>query len=247
MSDGSVNQSRYLIRLPSRVMNLIGPIAILPINAGGAGGRFFSVRLSGVTGKGRGGNDSPPVRLWRLGGGGGPQSIGPLRSAAAKSDCGTSPPVPAASQPAAQLRANCRRDNSRKSAVARVIALSSLGETMPAGTSPWWLERRFNQTGQATRAFRQSGGTGTTGLYDYNATSIQNQMETMTKKDTHPNRGSGVAPRASSFPHGKPAEEEKNDPYDGPCPSCRFRHHGGRPASIRASELALMRSVIAIR
>ena len=54
----------------------------MPTSAGGAGGRFFSVRRSGVTGNGRGGNDSPPVRPWAFAGGGGPQSTGPLPSCA---------------------------------------------------------------------------------------------------------------------------------------------------------------------
>ena len=36
-------------------------MAILPIRAGGVGGRFFSLRRSGVAGSGSGGNDSPPV------------------------------------------------------------------------------------------------------------------------------------------------------------------------------------------
>ena len=79
-SAGSVIQSRYWTRLPSRITNFVGPSAILPTRAGGAGGRFFSVRRSGVAGSGNGGNDSPPVRLCGVACGGGPQSTGPLSS-----------------------------------------------------------------------------------------------------------------------------------------------------------------------
>ena len=48
----------------------------MPTRAGGAGGRFFSLRRNGVTGKGSGGNPSPPVRCCFWAFGGGPQSIG---------------------------------------------------------------------------------------------------------------------------------------------------------------------------
>ena len=43
-SAGSVIQSRYFTRLPSRVIQRIGPIDILPISAGGLGG--FGVQIA---------------------------------------------------------------------------------------------------------------------------------------------------------------------------------------------------------
>ncbi len=76
-SAGSVIQSRYMVRLPSLVTQRTGPMPILPIKAGGAGGFFFSLRRSGVAGSGSGAKPSPPVRCWSLAFGGGPQSIGP--------------------------------------------------------------------------------------------------------------------------------------------------------------------------
>ena len=95
-SAGSVIQSRYCTRLSPLVTQRIGPSAILPIRAGGAGGRFFSVRRSGVAGRGSGGNDSPPVRLCGLAWGGGPQSTGPEPSWAIPSEGKASIPEPAA-------------------------------------------------------------------------------------------------------------------------------------------------------
>lgn len=77
---------------------------------GGAGGRFFSVRRSGVAGSGSGGNDSPPVRLCRLGGGGGPQSTGPLRPDSAAPAAKKKPPEAAIAYPTAQLLTNRRRE-----------------------------------------------------------------------------------------------------------------------------------------
>ena len=65
-SAGSVIQSRYWTRLPSLVIQRVAPRATLPISAGGLGGRFFSLRRSGVAGSGSGGVDSPPVWCWGL-------------------------------------------------------------------------------------------------------------------------------------------------------------------------------------
>ncbi len=69
-----------MIRFPSRVIQRGVPRAALPINAGGLGGRFFSLLRRGVTGKGNGAKDSPPVRPCGLAFGGGPQSMGPVFS-----------------------------------------------------------------------------------------------------------------------------------------------------------------------
>ena len=68
----------------------------MPTSEGGAGGRFFSVRRNGVAGKGRGGNDSPPVRLCGFAFGGGPQSTGPDPSWPSTSPGKASIPEPAA-------------------------------------------------------------------------------------------------------------------------------------------------------
>src|SRR5436190_16904418 len=95
-SAGSVIQSRYWTLWSPLRTKRIGPRAILPTSDGGAGGRFFSVRRSGVAGRGRGGNDSPPVRLWGFARGGGPQSTGPDPSWALAEGGSASIPEPAA-------------------------------------------------------------------------------------------------------------------------------------------------------
>src|SRR3990172_8201927 len=95
-SAGSVIQSRYMVRLPSLVTQRAAPIDILPIKAGGAGGRFFSLRLRGVTGSGKGANPSPPVCCCGLAWGGGPQSTGPEFSPPSADQAREGTPSPAA-------------------------------------------------------------------------------------------------------------------------------------------------------
>jgi len=51
------------------------PSLTFTARVGGDGGRFFSVRRSGVTGNGSGGKPSPPLILWGRAGGGGPQLL----------------------------------------------------------------------------------------------------------------------------------------------------------------------------
>ena len=114
MSAGSVIQSRYCTRLPSLVIQRVGPRPILPIKAGGAGGRFFSERRSGVAGSGSGAKPSPPVRCCGLALGGGPQSTGPEFSSPQASD-------PMLTLPATPLAAAVRPMFSRNFRLERAV------------------------------------------------------------------------------------------------------------------------------
>ena len=143
-SAGSVIQSRYWVRLPSLVIHLVGPIAILPIRAGGLGGRFFSLRRSGVAGKGRGGNDSPPVWCCGLAGGGGPQSTGPLSPSSPKTNPGSVkfPPIPAATLPVAAVNP-IRSMNRRRENLPPGSFSGSCMNGIPLKSSPQILDRHF--------------------------------------------------------------------------------------------------------